>query len=721
MKVLVIGGAGFLGTKLVRNFLDSNYEVTVYDNFSKSNLTVLPPECKIIQDDIANISKFKDKIKSFDLIYYLAQPRLGEIDDNTKNQALNDLKSTLDLVAPNTKFLFTSSCSVYGVSEEQATEETPVKVSSPYSSMKIECEDLIKTYNKSNFKILRLATLFGTGKVFRSDLMINSFVLDIFKGEIEIFDADALRPHFDVNDAAVSLRVLGELDYEEPILNVGHITLVFTKKQLVKEICNTFTQNPKLTIFDTKDSRNYAVDFDKFDQITNFNPTKFSQSLKNLSNIGERINVSLESYDNLIRYYLPNTASKTWYVKEEDIFGLPKSWGWWNVVDEDFNLFDQNVLRTLVTPSNFLDSDITYLTKNQSKNLKHLYIVHVFDGNYFERNKNIGLDCVDEQYIEHLKTGQSKLVFICTLEGYSGANGNNDFEILQKWINNKAIPGKNVYYITGNLIAPKVGMLKGVTFNLIPVCMFDSWIPLHTIGLDSKVNFKPIDDKYLYLSYARKPRDQRIALGSRLLKNELLDKGKVSLGKFDYQSHYDYIDSPKIIKELSNLTPIEIDRTLEYNLALDLTLQDYESTFLSIINETLTTQDTLFLSEKIFKPIFIGHPFIVIGNVGTLQYLKRLGYKTFDKWVDESYDEEPNFLKRVDKIINILNKLKSYSIEDLQKLRKEMQEVLDHNKNHFIKLLRIKYGLAENNDHIEEPMKPIKNELIKIYNSIKYE
>lgn len=724
MKVLVIGGAGFLGTKIVNHFLSSNYgddvnyEVTVYDNFSKSNLTVLPLGCTIIQDDISNISNFKDKLKNFDIVYYLAQPRLGEINDNTKQQAVEDLKHTLDLISPNTRFIFTSSCSVYGISDEQVTEESPVKITSPYSAMKIECENLIKSYNKDNLKILRLATLFGIGKVSRPDLMINNFVLDILNGEIEIFDANALRPHFDVDDASIALRVLGEIDYEETILNVGHKSTVFTKKQLVKEICNVLTQNPKLTIFETKDSRNYSVDFYKFDIITNFMPTKFSKSLKNLSRIGERINASLEGYDNLTKYYLPNTASPTWYVKEEGRFGFPKSWGWWNVIDEDFNLFNQEVHRTLVTPSNFLDSDINYLTKSEVGQQKHLYIVHAFNGDYFKRNKDIGLNCVSEQYIEHFKTGQSKLVFICTLEGYAGSEDNKDFETIQSWINSKGIPGENVYYITGNLISPQVGIKKGITFNLIPVCMFDSWMPLNIVDLNNKVDFNPIDDKYLYLSYARQPRDQRIALGTRLLKNGLLDKGKVSLGKFNYAPNYDYIDSPEILKQLANLTPIEIDRTLHYNLAADLTLEDYEQTFISVINETLTSKDTLFLSEKIWKPLLVGHPFAVIGNVGTIKYLKNLGYKTFNKWWDESYDEEPDFLKRVDKVVDILNKLKSYSTKELQGIKEEMQSILDYNKNHFIKSLKIKYGLKEDLSFISEPMKPIKTELVKIFNSI---
>ena len=721
MKILIIGGAGFLGTKLTRSCLDNNHEVTIYDNFSKSNLTVVPLEAKVINDDICNVANHREQMESFDVIYYLAQPRLGEINDDIKLQAVNNLGATIENSSPEVKLIFASSCSVYGVSDDTVNEESEVQITSPYSAMKIECEELIKKYDRDNYKILRLSTLFGIGRVTRPDLMVNNFILDILNDEIDVFDPEAIRPHFLVDDAAVALRVLGEIDFNETILNLGHKDLVFSKTQLIDKISSAFKKKPKVNIYDTKDSRSYLVDFYKFDNITNFHPTKFKNAIKPLYKLKERINASLESYDNLTKYYLPNTASKTWYVNEEGQFGLPKTWGWWNIVDEDFNLFDTRIHRTLVTPDNFNPADITYLTTEQAKNKKHLYIVHAFNGDYFKINKHIGLRCVDEQYIEHLRSGQAKLVFICTLEGYSGEENNKDFETIQSWIDQMNIPGENVYYITGNLIAPQVGRTKGVTFNLVPVCMFDSWMPLNTVNLKDKVTFNPIDSKYLYLSYARNPRDQRIALCTKLLKKDLIKKGRVSLGKFKYAKNLNYIDTPENIKKLSEITPIEIDRTLQYNLAADLTLQDYEHTFISIVNETLTTKDTLFLSEKIFKPILVGHPFVVIGNVGTLKYLKDLGYRTFDQWIDESYDEEPDFLKRVDKAVKVLEDLRYYSLEDLKHMREQMQEVLDWNKHHFIQSLKLKYGLEKDFAFIEEPMKPIKTELVKIYNTISYE
>ena len=722
MKVLIIGGAGFLGNYLCKNCIDERYEVTVYDNLSKSTLAVLPPEVKLIKDEVENIAKYKKLIQSFDIIYYLAQPRLNEIEsDDIIRKAIKDLKSTLDIIPSKTKFIFTSSCSVYGVNEEQVDESSPVQITSRCSNMKILSEDLIKEYKNDSWKIVRLSTLFGLGSVHRPDLMINSFTLDILNGKIELFDSNASRPHFHVADAAVALRVLGELKYSFKILNIGHKNFIFTKTDLVENIKNILKVKCKVEEFKTKDSRSYSVIFNKFDKLTSFYPQSFESAIKSLKPINEIINASLESYDKLTKYYLPNTASKTWYIKEEEKFQIPRTWGWWNVFDEQYNLFEKRILRTLVTPDNFLDHDIKYLTKEQTENKKHLYIVHIFNADYFRTNKNLGLNCVDEVYLDHLRKGQANIVFICTLEGYSGQENNKDFETIERWINNKGIPGENVHYITGNLIGPQVAKSKKVTYNVIPICLFDSWVPLNLVDTSKECTFNPIDEKYLYLSYARNPRDQRIALCSRLLKNNLLDKGRVSLGKFEFTKHLYKLDDIEVIKKLSQLVPIEIDRTLEYNLAADITLPDYENTFISVINETLTTKDTLFFSEKIFKPILVGHPFLIIGNMGSLSYLKKLGYKTFDKWVDESYDSEVDFLTRVDKVVSALDNFKYHSIKQLQIIRKDMQEVLDHNRKHLLASLKEKYGLPKGSKYIQQPLKPVKAELLKIFNSINYE
>jgi hypothetical protein len=160
------------------------------------------------------------------------------------------------------------------------------------------------------------------------------------------------------------------------------------------------------------------------------------------------------------------------------------------------------------------------------------------------------------------------------------------------------------------------------------------------------------------------------------------------------------------------MTPIEIDRTLDINWAANIELPDYESTFISLVTETLIDTSILFMSEKIWKPIVAGHPFILLGNVNTLSYLKEQGYKTFDKWIDESYDLEPDHHKKIDMVVKELNKFKTKSIDELKEIRKEMYEVCLFNRKKFVEIIKNKYdydghGWSNNKKPIEEILRKI--------------
>jgi hypothetical protein len=87
----------------------------------------------------------------------------------------------------------------------------------------------------------------------------------------------------------------------------------------------------------------------------------------------------------------------------------------------------------------------------------------------------------------------------------------------------------------------------------------------------------------------------------------------------------------------------------------------------------------------------VGHPFLLYGNQYSLRYLKSLGYQTFDKWIDESYDAEPNRDLRCRMIVNELNKFKDKSIDELKQIREEMNEICTFNQQQYKKLYSEKY------------------------------
>ena len=103
---------------------------------------------------------------------------------------------------------------------------------------------------------------------------------------------------------------------------------------------------------------------------------------------------------------------------------------------------------------------------------------------------------------------------------------------------------------------------------------------------------------------------------------------------------------------------------------------------LYLVTETVATGQRLHLTEKTFKPIALGMPFIIVGTQGSLQYLRSYGFKTFGDLWDESYDDEPDDSNRIEKIAQVLKLLDELG-EYRQAIFDSAQEIIKHNWNHF--------------------------------------
>jgi hypothetical protein len=101
---------------------------------------------------------------------------------------------------------------------------------------------------------------------------------------------------------------------------------------------------------------------------------------------------------------------------------------------------------------------------------------------------------------------------------------------------------------------------------------------------------------------------------------------------------------------------------------------------LYLVTETVATGRRHHLTEKTFKPIALGMPFIIVGTQGSLQYLRSYGFKTFGHLWDESYDDEPDDSRRIEKIAQVLKHLEE---SDRQSIFESAHEIIEHNWNHF--------------------------------------
>jgi hypothetical protein len=105
--------------------------------------------------------------------------------------------------------------------------------------------------------------------------------------------------------------------------------------------------------------------------------------------------------------------------------------------------------------------------------------------------------------------------------------------------------------------------------------------------------------------------------------------------------------------------------------------------FLHVVTETCFWETKEHLTEKIFKPIVARQPFVLLGCANNLRYLKSYGFKTFDSWWDESYDQIQDPVKRIQSVVKIIKDICNMSTQELEDMLRGMNYVLDYNYNLF--------------------------------------
>jgi hypothetical protein len=115
----------------------------------------------------------------------------------------------------------------------------------------------------------------------------------------------------------------------------------------------------------------------------------------------------------------------------------------------------------------------------------------------------------------------------------------------------------------------------------------------------------------------------------------------------------------------------------------DYSVDDILSTDISVILETVAAESKIHLTEKTLRPIACGHPFMLVAGPGSLEYLRSYGFKTFSPWINESYDSEPDIIKRMQLIVDEMVKISKLSLDQKENLLCHLKEIATFNKNHF--------------------------------------
>lgn len=200
-------------------------------------------------------------------------------------------------------------------------------------------------------------------------------------------------------------------------------------------------------------------------------------------------------------------------------------------------------------------------------------------------------------------------------------------------------------------------------------------------------------------------RSYRLTLVSHLLEENLVDKGHVSLHYlskpnlslkeelFDADSLLSKNSKKLIYKNLFNRNKeFLLDGAVGGAASAHVGHQEHNlltSAFLNVVTETVFYHNKLHLTEKIFKPIATYRPFLLVASPGSLSYLKSYGFKTFDRWIDESYDLEQDHDTRIEKIVKEISKIGQLSKTQLVDMYYDMIPILEHNHEHFYNNFKI--------------------------------
>lgn len=301
---------------------------------------------------------------------------------------------------------------------------------------------------------------------------------------------------------------------------------------------------------------------------------------------------------------------------------------------------------------------------------------------------------IEPRIINEIKNGYCKILLLCPFEGWTWDWWDGLLEILKSKYN---LSEKHIVFLSGNYNHHPT--VKTVTYNTWERQIYANFHGDKHYRMFTKAVSRDRPNKFICLN--RRPSIHRYAIVTNLY--DIRNQGILTCAKSaGYGSDYTdwvedcfYNDYPelkeKFLKQVKPYIPLkyndginpEVDNPASNEWGK---VKKYYNSYLYIVTETFFEnkaqgKDTLFLSEKMFKPIAFMQPFVAIARPGTVKLLKTLGYKTFDKYIDESYDDIQDDKTRLLAATNSIKTFIGKSNQELTELMIEMKPIFEHNYN----------------------------------------
>lgn len=294
MKVLVTGGAGYVGSTLVQVLLGEGYGVRVLDSLMHGGRPLLPvwshPAFEFVRGDVRNPDHVRRAVAGVDAVVHLAaivgDPACAA--NPAVARATNQDAALMVLQESRTagvrRLVFASTCSNYGKMKDpegMVNEETELAPVSLYAETKVAVEHALLDRTQTGELCatpLRLSTVYGVSPRMRFDLTVNEFTMEmVARKALKVYGEQFWRPYVHVRDAAAAVMLVlrsPEAAVKSQVFNVGANDQNFTKKDLVEMISPHAPGAVVEYVKKTEDPRDYRVSFERVSRVLGFRARK---------------------------------------------------------------------------------------------------------------------------------------------------------------------------------------------------------------------------------------------------------------------------------------------------------------------------------------------------------------------------------------------------------------------------------------------------------------
>lgn len=277
-RILITGGAGYVGTSLIPQLLAKGYKVRVFDNLSMGGEGMLPffanKDFEFIKGDITNMDDIKAAVKDVDGVVHLAgivgYPACRKFPELSRSVNVDGTHILIDALDKNVPIFFASTGSTYGkLIDDICTETTKLNPLTNYGKQKVEGEELLK--KRGNFVIYRFATAFGVSPRLRLDLLPNDFTYKALKDKtLIVYEKNFMRTFIHVRDMgrAFVFAIENYDKMKDGIFNVGDNAQNVSKEDvclLIKKYMDYYLHFAD--VGKDFDQRDYVVSYDKIQKL----------------------------------------------------------------------------------------------------------------------------------------------------------------------------------------------------------------------------------------------------------------------------------------------------------------------------------------------------------------------------------------------------------------------------------------------------------------------